>query len=385
MDTQTILFGLIRSVICEEKPSDLLLSACTPERLEKVCRLAKHHDLAHILGHGLSQLPIPACDPLTACKQAAMAAAVRDIRREHTFSQLCETLEQSGYPYIPLKGAVLCAWYPCPWMRTSCDIDILVREKDLEPISKRLVDTCGYQRQKKTSHDVSLYTPEGVYVELHYSTIEDSVSPQSHKILEKIWDVAQPAEAGSCHMVIPDSLFYYYHMAHMAKHFVGGGCGIRPFLDVWILNHKVPHDPQKRQQLLREGGLLPFARAAEKLSRIWFSGETADPALSAMEDYILSGGTYGSLENRVAVNQQKRGGKFRYAMSRIFLPYDILKYHYPILVKNKWLLPVCQVARWFKLLFCKGIGRSVQELQQNASVSADERAAIQRLLEYLDL
>ena len=34
-------------------------------------------------------------------------------------------------PFLPLKGSVIRQYYPEPWMRTSCDIDILVDfEKD---------------------------------------------------------------------------------------------------------------------------------------------------------------------------------------------------------------------------------------------------------------
>ena len=39
----------------------------------------------------------------------------------------------------------------------------------------------------------------------------------------------------------------------MAKHFENGGCGVRPFIDLWILNHRRPFDRAKRESLLRDG------------------------------------------------------------------------------------------------------------------------------------
>ncbi|MBO4954226.1 MAG: nucleotidyltransferase family protein, partial [Clostridia bacterium] len=34
--------------------------------------------------------------------------------------------------FMPLKGAVIRQYYPEPWMRTSCDIDIHVKKDRLE-------------------------------------------------------------------------------------------------------------------------------------------------------------------------------------------------------------------------------------------------------------
>lgn len=385
MDEQKLLFSLIRTVICNEKPDSVLQAACTPELLERTYTLAKHHDLAHIMGQAVSAVELPPYDIVTVIRQAAFTAAIRDARRSHDFSQLCQTLEAAACPFIPLKGSVLCRYYPQPWMRTSCDIDILVQEAELERVAGILVDRLGYRYVKKTSHDISLISQGNVCLELHYSTIEDAVSPSASRILEDIWEQAKPVEAGHFHMEIPDSLFYFYHMAHMAKHFINGGCGLRTVLDTWILENRVPHDARKRRQLLQKGGLFAFAQAAEKLSRIWFEGEETDRLSDEMAQYILSGGTYGTVNNKVSIHQQKKGGKLGYALSRIFLPYDIIKYHYPVLMKHKVLLPVFQVVRWGKLLFCGGVGRSVKELKSNATLSAEEGETARTLLGYLGL
>lgn len=385
MDAQQLLFSLIRIVICEEKPDSALQNACTPEMLEQVCKLAMRHDLAHLVGQAAGQLTLPECEALTAAKQAAFSAAIRDVRRSHDYGLVCETLEEAGCPFLPLKGSVLCHYYPQPWLRTSCDIDILVPESRLESVTQLLIQKLSYRYNKKTSHDVSLTSPGGVCLELHYSLIEDSVSSASKAIVDTVWDVATPVAGCRYHMQMPDALFYYYHMAHMAKHFINGGCGIRTVLDTWVLNNRMPHDRSLRSQLLKRGELTAFSQAVEKLSRIWFAGEAPDPLSGEVERYILSGGTYGTVKNRVTINQQKKGGRIRYALSRIFLPYDIIKYHYPVLMKHKVLLPVFQVARWFKLLFRGGVRRSVDELQKTADVSGEERETAQILLEYLDL
>lgn len=53
-------------------------------------------------------------------------------------------------------------------------------------------------------------------------------------------------------------LFLLYHIYHMAKHFIHGGCGIKPFIDLWIIKNKIGFDGGKAQKMLQESGLLAF-------------------------------------------------------------------------------------------------------------------------------
>ena len=44
----------------------------------------------------------------------------------------------------------------------------------------------------------------------------------------------------------------------MAKHFESGGCGIRPFIDLLLLDALPAANEQERAALLKDGGLLIF-------------------------------------------------------------------------------------------------------------------------------
>ena len=54
-------------------------------------------------------------------------AIYRHAQLSYEYVAVCDALETAQIPFIPLKGSVLRKWYPEPWMRTSCDIDILDR------------------------------------------------------------------------------------------------------------------------------------------------------------------------------------------------------------------------------------------------------------------
>ena len=223
-----------------------------------------------------------------------------------------------------------------------------------------------------------------MHIELHFRLLEDGVSDVMQETLNGVWTYTSPKEGRVYEQVLSDDFFYYYHIAHMAKHYLHGGCGIRPFLDLYLLS-RIPADRGARRALLEKGGLLSFATQAEALSEVWFGDGTHTDTTAEMEKYVIAGGVYGTEENRITVGQTRQGGKLGYALSRIFLPYHALKYHYPSLQRHKWLFPFFQVRRWCKLIFCGGIRRSAKELETNRRIDTDKASAAARHLKELGL
>lgn len=388
MNKQEILLALVRNVICGEALDDNLISACTPEMLSEVHSLSVKHDLTHLVGQALSKTAAPASEALDKCKKAAMGAFVRYMQQNHEYTRTCAVLEEANIPFIPLKGSVLRDYYPEAWMRTSCDADILVKEEILDTAVALLTEKLGYRAGGKSDHDVSLYAASGIHLELHYDTIQERYEVNGcREVLAQIWDHAAPKEPGKNHLWLTDEMFYFYHMAHMAKHFAVGGCGVRAFLDIWVMNHKMSFDSQKRYQLLEAGGLLQFAKAAESVSEVWFSHKAPDEMDAAVSNYILRASLYGDKANRAALGQAKSGGKLKYLLTqRVFMPYEYLKDEYPVLKEKKWLTPAYQVVRWTRMLRRKGgLNNTVRELKANAAATQTESQTASDILKHLGL
>lgn len=386
MDESSLLIALLRAEVCGVAAD--IENAPSKECLEKLYPLAARHDLAHIAGQALSKLGLLGQDEASnKLKNAAMQAICRYVQLEYELGQACAVLEQAQIPFIPLKGSVLRSFYPEPWMRTSCDIDILVREEDLDRAVAFLKEKLHYHGNGKSDHDVFLRSPGGTALELHYDTVQERFAGNATRnVLARVWEDAAPVGESPWHMAMSDAMFYFYHMAHMAKHFEVGGCGVRSFLDIWIMNRKMEFNKETRDALLLEGGLLKFAQAAEKLADAWFSGAPMDEKTHWLDRYILRGSIYGGEENRAALGQAKAGGKLRYVfLRRVFMPYKYLKAEHPVLEKHKWLTPVYQVIRWFSVLRRGDVGRRVRELQTNAAVSGKDTASAAELLKYLGL
>ncbi len=386
MDQRTIqiLFALLRSAICGIKLTEEELCCYTSDLLPQLLCISTEHDVVHLLAFGLKQNGlIPTGD--TDIEQCVYKAAYRYEQLQYELENLCKAFETSQIPFLPLKGAVIQKYYPQAWMRISGDIDILIHKEDLEKAKAVLADAYGYTFDHKSSHDISLFTPQKMHIELHYDLIEDGRANASSQILQSVWDQSTRRDGYAFRHEMPDALFYFYHIAHMAKHFYSGGCGIRPFIDLWILDTVCQADREERDRLLAQGGLLKFANAARRLCAIWFENAQYDPVMQQMAEYILRGGVYGNDENRISFQRQKQGGSIRYALSRVFVPYEQMKRYYPIVQKHRWLTPFMQLRRWCALIFGGELKRITKELSYSSNITDTEAEAMQKLLENIGL
>ena len=386
MTNAEILFSLLRFEMCETPIDKETKNLITPELLPALYKLSKSHDMVHLVADALDKnglLP----DGTEAKKRFLQQRSMAIYRYEqinYELEEICRVLAEEKIEHIPLKGSVIRQYYPEPWMRTSCDIDLLVRTEKVDKAASLLQEKLHYKNEGKGPHDISLFSESGVHLELHYGTVEEGRAQNANEILSHIWETSE-AENDAYRRVLSDEMFYFYHIAHMAKHFENGGCGIRPFLDIWILDEKIEHVKASRDELLKQGGLLTFAENARKLSKVWFLGEAHTELTRELENFILQGGVYGTVENRVAVQQTKKGGKTRYLFKRIFMPYQELKAHYPVIKKHKWLTPVFQIVRLVKFLFKGDKKRSLHEIKENATLGEEKKLRTAELLKKLEL
>lgn len=385
MTVTEIMLSAIRTQVCGAERVEY--GELSEEVMRSLYGLSNSHDMAHIVSAELdAQGLLKNGDEISEkFRKQHMIAIFRYERINYELEEICTALENAQIQFIPLKGSIIRKYYPEPWMRTSCDIDVLVRPEDLDRAIKCIQDDLGYDFEGRGSHDVSLFSPSGVHVELHYDLVEENIVNNCCEILKNAWDYATPISEGTYRYNFSDAMFYFYHIAHMAKHFENGGCGVRPLLDLWILDKQEGDDVVARDALLESGALLKFTTAARSLASVWFDGTEHTETTSQMEQYLLFGGVYGNMENRVAIQQHKKGGKFKYIVSRIFLPYNTIKFHYPILQKHRWLTPLMQVRRWFKLIFRGGLKRSMNEINVNAKMSDDKKESATELLERIGL
>ena len=353
--------------------------------MKELYKLSAKHDIVHLVGYGLQKSDLLQ-DPIAknAFDKAQFVAVYRYENIKHELDAIFPLFEQEGIDCIVLKGSAIRKYYTEPWLRTSCDIDLLIKEEDCDRAIKSLSEKLGYRYEGKLSHDHQLYSPSNVHLELHFMLIEEDTVLKSEKLLENVWDYIVPMGEYNHIFEMNDEMFYYYHMVHMAKHLIFGGCGIKPFIDMIILNQNVQYG-DSAYQLLKDGGLDKFETSSYKLAKVWFLGEKGDGSTERLGEFVISGGVYGNVENRVASNQSENGGVLGYMIHRIFVPYKVLVIRYPGLENRKLLMPFYQIRRWFDLLFGGRAKYSFNELKINKIISKKEVDSVNNMIDELGL
>ena len=320
-----------------------------------------------------------ATDLIETLERAELTAVwrVRNIENEQGRVRRC--LEEAGIPFILLKGAVMRSYYPKAWMRTSSDIDVLVPGGDMPRAIAVIEEKLGYELSTTEPHDASLYAKSGVHLDMHTLFEGDR---EDEALLNAAW--RDSSDKGGVERFLTPEHFYFYHVAHMAEHVRNGGCGIRPFIDLYLLNAKLCYDRARTEALLAEYGLDKFEAMAVKLSESWMRG-TESEELLPFEDYILTGGVYGTIEQTVAAKRRDGRGNLGYLMHRIFMPYSELKERHPRLDGRPWLTPFFEVWRWCGLAVPSRLKRSRKELRGASAVDSGKVMAVKELFESLGL
>ena len=344
---------------------------------EALYSLAEIHDLAHIVYYELKQRnALDKGEIVRNLENKFKVAIYRHIKREMAIEKVRTILENARIPFILLKGSYIMNLYPESWMRTSSDVDVLVQPADHSKVIE-IFKGAGLTIVSKTAHDISFCTQEQYHVELHHSLIEENRLPKTTEILEQVWQYTSSIE-NRYEKLLNDEMFYFYHLAHMAKHLKNGGCGVRYFIDLWLLNHKKEFDQEKRNRLISQSGLSEFAKQSEELSEKWFSNKQFE--LPEYEEFIIQGGIYGSLEQGVAIWKKKAKGRFFYYAERFFLPYSKMKHLYPILRK----LPVLLPFYWIFRLFSKK-KRAINEIKTEISMDNEYADRIAKMIKQLNI
>ena len=381
-----VIFALLRFELFEEQIDEALLHTVTPEIAVKAYKIGFLHDVGHLIADALDKLALlPKDDIKNKMLNERRKAVFRFEQLDYETHEIVHVLEEEKIPYVLLKGAVIRKNYPQPWMRTSCDVDILVKKDDFERATNAVVEKLDYKAMPQGGHDISLYSAGGTHLELHYALFDDFRYGKALNVLDRIWEYTYRLDENTYAYALLDEAFYFYHIAHMAKHFEEGGCGIRSFIDLYYLDHVWEYQTEKRDTLLEEGDLLKFANGMRALTRTWFCKQPYTELTKMIETYILEGGVYGTMDNRVVLQQTKSGSRIKYFFSRIWLPYDLLKHESKTLQKHKWLLPFYQVRRWFRMLFQGRMRMRMKEMDKATNVSQEQTRQAQQMLEELGL
>ncbi len=376
-----LLFDCLKSFLKNEK---LNMKEIDEKTLEELFVLSRKHDLAHLVSDVLYNSGVINEESEVApyFKQAQFDALFRYTRQDNAKEQIYNLFEDEKITFLPLKGSVLRDFYAEPYMRTSGDLDILVKEKDINRAKSLLCEKLGYTiKDENKVHDISLYTPDGVHIELHFNILEHMENVD--KVLKKVWDYTAESETSQKSMT--PEYFMFHHIAHMYYHFVNGGCGVRPFVDLYILRENMDFSEKGLKKLCDECNITKFYYTMLELQDIWFGAGKHTKITKIIEEYILTGGVYGSIENKTAIQETEEGNKTGYILKRVFIPYNAMKYRYPVIKKHKFLYPAVVALRLIEAMAPKRRKRAIREMQMLKNLNGNDEKPIEEIIKFFEL
>ena len=378
--------NLIKVAIHKEDLDVDLYQSLSETEENRLLKLCLKHSIGIIAGDVLGKSnQIEKTNVVKKLMNEAFMSVIRYEQLQRDKENITKEFDKLQISYIVLKGPRVRKYYPKPWLRTSCDIDILVHEDDIDKAVDGLVEKCSFEKQGRNYHDIPLISPNDVLLELHFNIKENM--DNLDRVLVKVWENSSPVDNKESAEYVQSNEFFIFHLlAHMAYHFQHGGCGIRSVLDIYLIYKQIKYDEKQLRKFCSDAGIETFYEYIIKLSEVWFGNGAHTQITLAMEEYILHGGAYGAQDSNIVMEQTKHGKSHsKYIYRRIFMSYENLKIKYPILEKNKYLTPVFQVVRWIKMISDGKLKRYTTEFHVSKTVSREKLDSTEKLLKALKL
>lgn len=323
---------------------------------EQLYAFAKVHQLAGVLGfcpEALAQMPVEIAKNLLYEKNRSIS---REAVQETVISAFLDKMEDMGLRALLLKGFCIKNMYPHPAIRHMTDTDILIDEKDIEFI-KPILEDLGLKYDHDTLHEV-IFSNRQLAVELHKTLIPSNLG-RLYDYYSDPWRFAVPQNGKKyiCEMSPED--FYVFAVGHVAKHYAGGGIGIKHIMDIYILN-KCEYDWDYINAELEKLGLSKFSELVGRLARSWFSESSTDKYDEDVWELgasILQSGAFGEGTKRTVSGIYRRrvrndkSSKLKIALKGVFPSLEHMRLLYPPLRKHAFLYLAFWLVRAFDVVF----------------------------------
>ena len=141
-DIAKVIFNLIECELKNDKVQNIVL---TDDEVKELYYLSKNHDVINLIADALIKNDLIKNSSYYPKFKYELKYSVGFVANlEYEIEHIKSVFEKNKIEYILLKGSVLRNYYPEPWMRTSCDIDVLVHDEQLDRAVKALAQT-GYR------------------------------------------------------------------------------------------------------------------------------------------------------------------------------------------------------------------------------------------------
>lgn len=276
---------------------------------------------------------------------------MKDASQFAATQKLISALEQGGVDNLLVKGQFIKDTYPQPDYRTTCDVDIHLRQSELKQ-AEGIANSLGFK---------TIFSSEVLSIVRQEPFVEFELHADNGEFADTVFSEDLFASAvlknGTAHCYeFPLEQHYIYIVEHYAKHYRDlSGMGLRMIMDMYCLHncYKDKLDIKYVNNCLKRSGIDRFhSMLIQKGEKYFFDSFTGQ--LDSVDIFILTNGVMGNREV-YTYNLKRRSdtndGEGAYFLRKIFPKPKLMKQYYPVLKKYPALLPVMWTYRWGDILF----------------------------------
>lgn len=321
-----------------------------------------------------------------------------DELQKQMIKELKTLFSKEKIDFVFLKGSFIKSLYPESHMRAMGDIDVLVKDYDMERIHQVLEGNGFNNWTNSTSHDC--FIKDGINVEVH-PMLDSDIEGEYKKLFLDPWRYT--VKISESEYLLTREYNFFYQLYHMIKHLYRSGVGFRTIVDLGLLLKKEGHlfEQEKFFAIFEEFPKKNFVRNIIEVINDSFKteyfhdyglvGTMTKTEIDQFVEFLFFSGTHGYGEDYnifigdMAKKNKKRNNvvytKIKFLFSRTFLPYKQMQGMYRYLSKCPILLPFAWTQRFFKLLFKK----SSRNKLRNLKVNKTEIIKVEKMFENLGI
>lgn len=289
-----LLCSLSKSLFNTELPEDDFLGILTE---------AKHQTVLPLVYAALSD----SCD-LTEYQSEYFNIIANNVKITEEHKALHRLLFQNNIPYVFLKGCVSARYYPDPLLRTMGDVDVLVKDQDIDKTVKLLLQN-GYTTNDTFDgiHLAFKNTANSITIELHRKINGIPESDMGDKISALFSNIFEEAVLENGEYFRPCN---FHHglilLLHTASHLTSEGIGLRHLCDWAVFAASFTDEDFCNifENPLKDIGLWKFAQILTNCAIKYLNcpqkewvGNCDDAVIDGIIADIFSGGNFGKKDS----------------------------------------------------------------------------------------
>lgn len=274
---------------------------------------------------------------------------VRLIAMQNELGSIKRELEANQIKYMLLKGSVIRNYYPRQSMRQMSDIDIMYGA-DKREILVGIMEGRGYKLMSFGGNSDDFTKSPYYTFEFHRELFKNEYG--FFPDFSFVWSNALHVSNGFEYRMSAEDL-YLHHIAHMYKHSMLGGFGIRFLTDTYLIAAKEQNSWNRDyiNKKLDEFSLSGFEAQVRRIAFALIDGTALNEKDADFFNEKVGFGIYGN--QRVGIEllydefRAKKGKKsvLSFAVYRLFPGMEFMKREYPVLNKKPYLLLFYYVLR----------------------------------------